>query len=227
MPDPLILAKAELQEITWQGNPPQVVELERRMQVQFNPETLKLSFANQTSGGDQRGGSATQFTARGTTKLSFDLWFDVTAPLPDVLPQNDVRKLTEQVVQFMLPSETDGAPPGVRFQWGTFVFEGVMESVNESIEFFSEDGRPLRASVSVNLSQQEIQFKFGEPQPPGLGGSPAAPPAPQPAQQGDTLQGMAAERGKADKWRQIAEANNVENPRRIAPGSLLNLSELL
>ena len=36
-----------------------------------------------------------------------------------------------------------------------------MESLEESLEFFSTDGIPLRASMTMNLSQQKIdQYKF-------------------------------------------------------------------
>ena len=53
------------------------------MTVQFNPETLKVSFANQiqtpSGAGDQSGTPARQFVGAGTTKLALQLWFDVTA----------------------------------------------------------------------------------------------------------------------------------------------------
>lgn len=219
MPQPRTLAKAELQAITWEGD--QVVELEKRVTVQFNPESLKVSFANQTSGGDQSGGSATQFVAQGTTKLAFDLWFDVTAPQPDGREEDDVRKLTEDVVYFLRPSSDIGdVPPGVRFLWGSFLFEGVMESVNENLEFFSEEGRPLRAGVSVNLSQQEIQFKFGEALSPGLGTTPTPGSVPtDQAREGDSVQSVAGRRGRPESWQRIALANGIENPRRLAPGT--------
>ena len=52
-------------------------------------------------------------------------------------------------------------PPAVRFLWGSFQFDGLMDSLEESLEFFSNDGRPLRASMSLTLSQQKIQaFKI-------------------------------------------------------------------
>ena len=36
-----------------------------------------------------------------------------------------------------------------------------MDSLEESLEFFSNDGRPLRASMSMTLSQGKIRaFKF-------------------------------------------------------------------
>jgi hypothetical protein len=221
MPQPRTLQKAELQAITWEGD--QVVELDKKVTVQFNPESLKVAFANQTSGGDQSGGAATQFVAQGTTKLAFDLWFDVTAPQPDGREEDDVRRLTQDVVYFMRPNEElEGAPPGVRFLWGTFLFEGVMDSVNETLEFFSEDGRPLRAGVTVNLSQQEIQFKFGEPLSPGLGTTPSPGSTPQEtARAGDSVQDIAAREGRPEDWQDIALANGIENPRQVPAGTPL------
>ena len=54
--------------------------------VQFNPETLKVSYSNQVStpqtGNAGNGPGAKQFVAQGTTKPSLQLWFDVTAPAP-------------------------------------------------------------------------------------------------------------------------------------------------
>ncbi len=234
MPEPRTLLKAQLQEITWDENQ-QVQDAGDPIPVQFNPETLKVSFSNQSAGGDQRGGSAIQFVGRGTTKLTFDLWFDVTAPAPDRPsdPDNesetadDVRKLTKRIVDFITPRESDQrdkfVPPGVRFLWGTFLFEGVMDSVNETLEYFSEEGKPLRASVSVSLSKQEIQFQFGNQQAPGLGS--AAMPgttAQQRAREGDSVQSIAAREGRPDDWQEIANRNNIDNPRNIPAGAPVN-----
>jgi len=234
MPQPARLEKALLQEITWDEN--QVVqELERKVTVQFNPETLKVSYANQSSGGDQRGGSATQFVGQGTTKLSFDLWLDVTAPQPPEQEgqqdaegaENDVRRLTEKIVKFIQPKEEreEGkfVPPGMRFLWGSFKFDGIVDSINETLEFFSEDGRPLRAGLNVSLSKQEIQFQFNEQFSPNFGGNPA--PGSQPltqARQGDSAQSIMARSGRQDQWQSMANANDIDNPRQIPPGTPLN-----
>lgn len=223
MPQPRSLAKAKLQAITWDGD--QVRELAEPIDVQFNPETLKVSYANQTSGGDQSGGAATQFVAQGTTKLAFDLWFDVTARQPSGRHEDDVRRLTTDINFFMRPHRDlgEGTPPGVRFLWGTFLFEGVMESMNENLELFSEEGRPLRAGVSVTLSQQEIQFKFAEPLSPGLGTTPAAGSAPhEQARDGDSVHDIAARQGRPEAWQDIARANNIENPRQVPVGTPIN-----
>jgi hypothetical protein len=161
MPDSQKLEKAELRELDAEFK--NEINTDKKCQVQFNPETLKVSFANQVAtpsgAGDQKGTPARQFVGAGTTKLSLQLWFDVTAPMPpEQTKEQDVRKLTAKVAYFITPKpEGDKfVPPAVRFIWGSFQFDGIMESMEESLEFFSSDGRPLRASVTINLTQQKI-----------------------------------------------------------------------
>jgi len=109
MPKPVQLAKAELREIEWSQNQDvkEINHPQNTVKVQFNPETLKVSFANQNAGGDQRGGSAVQFVGAGTTKLTLELWFDVSLPQADgkVAEHGDVRKLTERVAYFIKPKK--------------------------------------------------------------------------------------------------------------------------
>src|SRR5712692_8296141 len=130
------LAKAELRQLDANFN--NEINTDKATKVQFNPDSLKVSFANQiaapSGSGDQNGPQARQFVGAGTTKLSVTLYFDVTAELPVDLPQvNDVRKLTERVAYFITPT-TEGSgrstkyiPPSVRFIWGTFKFDGITE----------------------------------------------------------------------------------------------------
>ena len=214
----------------------------QRVAVQFNPETLKVTFANQIvqpQGGDQAAGnSGRQFVGAGTTKLALTLWFDVTAMTEN--PVDDVRRLTQKVIYFMtpVPAESDAtklAPPGVRFIWGSFQFDGIMEGLEESLEFFSNDGKPLRASLQLSLTQQRITaVKFpaagagGRPGGPGalggrgMGTTPGARPLTQ-AAAGATLQGLADAAGRGGDWQSIAAANGIENPRLLQPGQLIDL----
>jgi Contractile injection system tube protein/LysM domain len=211
--------------------------------VQFNPETLKVSFANQIQtppgGGNKSGTPAQQFVGAGTTKLALQLWFDVTS-LPDgENTTNDVRKLTQRVAYFITPSDKGGGefiPPAVRFLWGSFQFDGLMESLEESLEFFSDDGRPLRASMALTLSQQQIKAftinKTGfENRPPPPAGStaadPTAPAGTKPfvqAPSGASLQSLADNIGSGANWQAIASANGIENPRLLSPGQLIDLN---
>lgn len=229
------LMKAVLQEITL--GPDSAHQTPRReVKVQFNPETLKVSFSNQMANSGQTGGSAIQFSGRGTTKLSFTLWFDITDP--DIneayRDKTDVREITKTVADFMKTEQTGSGrrarfiPPGVRFLWGRFLFEGVMVSINETLEYFSEDGRPLRANVSVSLTKQEVDVKFGNQQAAGGSdtGDAAVTPGIQPvenARQDEPLQRTAARNGQAEHWQDQALANGIENPRHIEPGTPLNM----
>src|SRR6185369_5468383 len=176
--------------------------------------------------GDQKGTPARQFVGAGTTKLSLQLWFDVTAPMPpEQKKEQDVRKLTAKVAYFITPKpEGDKfVPPAVRFIWGSFQFDGIMESMEESLEFFSSDGRPLRANVSIGLTQQEItNFVILDTHPPSVP-SPGTRPLTQ-APAGSSVQNLADGQGKGDNWQDIAAANNIENPRSLAPGQLLDMN---
>jgi hypothetical protein len=242
MADTVNITRAKLYELDSNGDPVTGTP-NSPMTVQFNPETLRVSFANQITppnggSGDQNSTSSTQFVGKGTTKLSVQLWFDVTGELPEGLAttgeeRRDVRKLTQKVAYFITPQESKEdksklVPPGVRFQWGTFRFDGIMESLEESLEFFSPEGVPLRASLSLNLSQQTIQFKFAPSAGgPGAGAGGLKPPGTTPlaqAKAGMSLQAMASINGKGADWQSIAEANNIENPRQLQPGQLIDLN---
>jgi hypothetical protein len=224
MPQPTKLTKAEIHEVDLSKTDGSSKLI---LKVQFNPETLKVNFANEKAGGDQRGGPTTQFVGKGTTKLSLELWFDVTVPIADgkMQPDGDVRKLTENILYFMKPSKTGKKkPPGIRFIWGTFLFDGVMDSLDENLEFFSEEGKPLRSKVSINISSQELQLKFADkPSDPGIPSTPGTLPRLD-VRQGDTAQKVAARIGKPDDWKSIALANNIENPRKLIPGISLDVN---
>jgi len=219
------LAKAKLIELNQQFTDEKSGG--QQVEVQFKPESLKVTFANQLvqpQGGDQSAGNAgRQFVGAGTTKLALTLWFDVTAMDKD--PVDDVRRLTSKVVYFMTPQKSDAdpkklAPPGIRFQWGTFLFDGMVEGMEESLEFFSPDGKPLRGSINLTLSQQKIleaQFSGDGRVPSQPGRKPLSP-----AKQGDSLQQMAGKSGKGD-WQGIAAANGIEDPLRMSPGALVDL----
>jgi hypothetical protein len=225
VPEPATLAKARLVQIQLGDHdaPSRETAPDATVTVQFNPETLKVVYSNTMQGGDQSGGGAIQFVSKSTTKLSVELWFDSSATT-DV---DDVRRLTKKVNHFItpVPQGQGKAPPAVRFTWGSFLFEGVMDSMDETLELFSADGRPLRAKVSIGITSQEIQFH--DPQAPSSGGSqPGTTPRRQ-ARQGDSLQqmmGRGSGRGSgAEGWQAIAAANGIENPRSLPAGSFIDL----
>jgi Contractile injection system tube protein len=238
MPDQTSLVKAQLRQLdsTFKNE----IEPDTWCTVQFNPESLKVSFANQlvkpAGAGDQRGPAAYQFVGSGTTKLSLTLWFDVGSPQGADAPVDDVRKLTQKVAFFITPTPAKGKgkdvylPPAVRFLWGSFKFDGLMDSLEETLEFFSPDGKPLRASLALSLSQQSIEFAFADTDGGGgagstgaTGGTPGTTPMEE-APAGSTFQDIADGAGLGDNWQPIAAANGIENPRLLTPGTLVNLN---
>lgn len=207
----------------------------KQVEVQFNPETLKVSFANQlqtpSNSGDNSAGSAQrQYVGAGSTKLSLTLWFDVSAATDEKHRVDDVRRLTQEVIYFMTPKEAladpkQFAPPAVRFLWGQFKFDGMVDSLEESLEFFSSEGKPLRASIALGLSQQAIlKVEYGAAGSlPGRSSAPGTQPLTS-APAGGSLQGLAAAAGAGVDWQSIARANGIENPRLLAPGQLVNFN---
>jgi hypothetical protein len=131
------------------------------LEVDFNPETLKLSISNamQASRG-RRKKEPPQFVTDSTAKLAVELVFDSTTY------GFDVREITAQVAQMMKPKgsvqqqqKKKGIPAIVIFEWGTFLFEGYIDSFNETLDFFAAEGVPLRSTVSLSITEQDDPFR--------------------------------------------------------------------
>lgn len=246
MPEPPNLKKAHIREI-WFGQDGAVREDNpkgapaKEFDVQFNPHTLKMTYATQKANADAPTGSPTQFVGEATTKLTMELLFDATLPAgAEGSRAQDVRTLTQQIAYFLIPQS--GTPPGLRFQWGSTLFEGVLDSMDETIDLFDEEGRPLRASVAVSMTQQRITYDPKKKLGPGGGlgaglpgggafgaqagrGGPTVPGT-NPlalARAGESLAQLAGRVGVPD-WRAAAELNDIDNPRQLAAGALFNLS---
>lgn len=237
-----IVTRAKLVQIAWDDKQQTANEVPggKTVEVQFNPQTLRLSYANETKGGDQPGGNAKQFVGSGTTKMSVELLFDTTEETGDD-SQRDVRRKTEAVAFFIKAEKSKEqkgkrppprVPPGIRFEWGTFIFRGVVTSMQETLDYFSEEGIPMRATISLELSRQEIEFEFGQPgAASGAAGGPAGTPASgipatdpgTTARDGESLQQLASRVGNSADWKAIATLNGIDNPLRLSAGVRLNV----
>jgi hypothetical protein len=184
---------------------------------------LKLTYSNENKSGNQPGGSASQFVGTGTTKLAVELLFDTSQT------GDDVRFYSAKVAFFMKPAgpasqKAKRSPPGVSFEWGTFSFAGVVDSLSETLDYFSEDGTPLRAAIQLDISRLDIVFpKLNTPgnvPPAGQPGQSSLQPAPA----GKSLAQMAGRNGNSGDWKSIAAANGIDDPLRPPTGSLVDLS---
>lgn len=128
---------------------------EEPIEVHFNPVSLQFTISNQLK---ESGG--TQYVATATMKLAMDLIFDSTDT------GRDVTETTRKIQAFLGPETPPGEgatnqppPPKVRFEWGTIRFEGFAEGYKETLDFFSIDGVPLRASVNLALTRADRVFE--------------------------------------------------------------------
>ncbi|MEX0268929.1 hypothetical protein AB3R30_07295 [Leptolyngbyaceae cyanobacterium UHCC 1019] len=119
------------------------------IEVQFNPVSLDYSVTNSLT---PKADSKTQYTTKTSAKLSLALVFDTTD-----LGQ-DVRLRTQKIANLMKP-DSDKAPPVVVFEWGTFKFEGMIDSYKETLDFFAPSGVPLRATINLSFAAQDEVFE--------------------------------------------------------------------
>jgi Contractile injection system tube protein len=193
--------------------------------VHFNPATLVYSLENSTrqQGGDPK---RRQYAGTFSGKLTMDLQFDTTGT------GEDVRKVTNKVAFFMestakakkrasVKGTNLPAQPVLAFQWGTYVFKGIMESFKETIDFFSADGVPLRALVSIGLARQDNVFDEGQ----GLDGTNTGAgkkfeTSVVKTSKSDSARSAATKGGDPKAARALASANGLENPRFTGGASL-------
>jgi len=131
-----------------------------KVTVHFNPESLDITFTNSIQAG-RRNQPAQVSVTETTAKLSMELVFDTT------LTGIDVRTETNKLARLMNPAHqtprrpnTSGKIPSiVIFQWGTIWFEGYIDTYRERIDFFSSEGVPLRAAVTLSMTQQQRDFQ--------------------------------------------------------------------
>lgn len=124
--------------------------------VHFNPTSLQISISNTLEDKGQ-GKEKKQYVTKSSAKLSMDLIYDSTHD------GTDVRLQTGKIAKLMEPAKRDGdnaAPPSVvLFEWGSFKFQGLVESYKETIDFFAPTGVPLRASINLTLASQDKVFE--------------------------------------------------------------------
>lgn len=140
--------------------------------VQFNPSSLKVTLANSLKENERSGNSrATQYVDKSSSSLSVELIFDTTMDWEGQAGRQnsssgkhkDVRQLTKEIAQAYMFQPKVGdkniAPKRCMFVWGTFAFVGVMESFDETLDFFAPEGTPLRSTVSIKMTESRFQFE--------------------------------------------------------------------
>lgn len=192
--------------------------------VHFNPTSLQHVVAN-TMKDPGRGNNNKQYVGQSTAKLTMDLIFDTTDS------GQDVRLSTSKIAQLMKPTKAVSSnqkdrkvPPVVLFEWGNYKFQGMVESFKETLDFFSSNGVPLRASVNLTMSQQDKVFDDPSADDTADTTGSFEPDAIEVATPGnqDVTQ-TAAQGGDPSAGRSIAAANNLDSMR-FTGGAALTLN---
>src|SRR5207248_9100528 len=106
--------------------------------VPINPSSPRRQITNNTPGGNTRGQQTRQFTGSSSTTLTLELVFD-TADEGSTDKPRSVREKTDMVQKFVMPKgegQNKQAPPKVRFQWGTLILDGVIDSITIDLDHF-------------------------------------------------------------------------------------------
>jgi len=196
--------------------------------VMFNPNTYSISKNITWTGATspEINAPTLSFSGADGRTLSLELFYDVTEPVNDVLV-DDVRQETNKMVELTRIQRDLHRPPVVQITWGDdssdrfdFPFIGVVTQLTQRFTLFRADGKPVRATLTVAFKEfcdVEKDKKQTDPE-----------FTTRLVKRGDTLTNIAAEvYGDPTRWRVIAEANRLDDPRRLDVGSRLALPKLV
>ena len=161
----------------------------------------------------------TQFVNGNAQVLTMDLLFDTYTDGGG----EDVSERTRQLTDLVHVDGDLHAPPTVGFSWGVFLFDAVIEKVSQRFTMFLADGTPVRATLSVTFTQyRTIQEQLEQPR------RNSADKTKRRVVEGPDSLWLLADReyGDVAHWRLIARANRIDDPRRLAPGTVLVLPPL-
>ena len=191
----------------------------QRIDVQFNPEEYSLNkdnnFASQAIPG--LSSPLLQFVHGNVRTLDMELFFDTTQD------RTDVRAQSQKVVDLLKIDSDLHAPPVLLVAWASLQLRCVLVRANQKYTRFLEDGTPVRARVTVTFNE----FIDADHEAMEVNRQTADFTKFYVVNAGDTLAGIAVKfYNDPLTWRPIAIANNIDDPRDIAPGQELSLPSL-
>ena len=199
-------------------------EFNEAFEVLFNPNQISIQKATkwELTPTAERDAPTSQFTYGEPATLSMELFFDTYEV------QRDVREHTDKLYH-LTTVEKHGdlhRPPLCRLVWGNFNFndfQWVLQSLNQRFTLFLDSGTPVRATLSCTFKQwrsDEVEARLLNKQSPDVVKT-------RTVRRDDTLSNIAAASYKdAAQWRPIAEANGIDNPRRLKVGQVLAIPAL-
>jgi nucleoid-associated protein YgaU len=196
----------------------------KQIRVLFNPTEYTIERANtyKATSIPGLGGPLFQFINGEADSLAMELFLDdYTDP-----PRNgsgSVRERVEEIARLLEIDNNLHAPPIVRFVWGRLSFKAIIEKLTRKFTLFQPDGVPARATLNIGFKEYRTL--------PELLISPRLQSADKSKRRvivGDDSLWMLAAREYHDvkRWREIAEFNELDDPRDIEPGDWITLPPL-
>jgi nucleoid-associated protein YgaU len=201
------------------GNTPQLAKAfivntttGQQIQVMYNPEQYSLDQGNNIAEIGIPGLNAPPIQyVRGKGRiLSMELFFD------SYELSADVRQFTDPVTGLLATLPSTFAPPILLFVMGSFSFRCVLMEAAQRFTMFAIDGMPVRSTLNVRFHEYvDVTVAIES-------GFFIAAPVVTNVIQGDTVSSIASRvYGDPTRWRDIANANNVENPFNLPTGQPL------
>jgi nucleoid-associated protein YgaU len=194
--------------------------------VLFNPEKLVFSKSANWSPAKpkHKNRHGLQFDSASPRTLKLDLIFDTFDPDDPNMKDEDVRKAyTDNFLHLIMVDDSlkPKRPPVCRLSWGgeaTVFFQGVLQQLEQQFTLFTENGTPVRAKLSCTFMEWWIDYKILNDQ----AGQLSDVVKTHIVKSGETLSSIAAAKCLDPKsWKTIANANGIDDPRALTPGTLL------
>jgi nucleoid-associated protein YgaU len=193
--------------------------------VLFNPTEYSFERSNsyKATAVPGLGSPLLQFVNGESDHLSLDLFLDdYTDPNgPTSLQQKENDPLVKRLADISKLLEIDRdlhAPAPVRFNWGPLEFFAVIEKLGRKVTMFHPDGTPARMTLSVSFKEyRTLRQQLESPR------RESADKTKRRVVVGRERLWQIASREYDDpnEWPRIADANDLDDPREIAPGDWL------
>jgi hypothetical protein len=184
----------------------------QRIPVMYNPEQFTLDQGNDFAEVGIPGLSAppVQYVRGKGRTLTMELFFD------SYEKGVDVRQFTGAIVALLDKDPSTLAPPILLFTMGQFSFRCVLMEAGQRFSMFSRDGTPVRSVLNTRFHEYvEAQVAIES-------GFFIGPPTIINAIEGASVSDVAAKvLGDPSRWREVADANQIQDPFHLAVGKTL------
>lgn len=198
--------------------------IDGEIKVLFNPNTINIRRSTNVICRPRSGGRRPQTEAANSNPaiLSLNLFVDTYEKGTNV--RDETKKIEALTIMGVQSGRHEHAPPVCYLRWGEsgYFFKGILQSVTTNYTLFFENGWPARATMQCSFKEYILPKDLIEQAPES-----ADVVKTWTVKSGDTLSSISGEvYADCSLWRNIAEANRINDPFAILPGMVLAIPAL-